>query len=398
MPSRRSASHVRPRPPSSGRPRLQPVKAEAPDRRRVRQHRGLEARRRRAPLVTRTLLALGVAILAAGTFLIASGGVGPALSALAAGFGTAIGRLTATPVPTQTFVPPTDSPRIAVPAEPFTNASVVDLAISVPVAALGEPGARVRIYLALEGLEPAPVVDVPVGTTSRMIVPFELTEGRNNISATLFLGEEESDQSPVVTYILDITPPRITVTSPKNGAAIETPQVRIKGSTQSRTDLVARNQSNGTSVSSAAEGDGSFELTLTLAPGTNEIEITGTDPAGNAGTSKLTLIQGSKEIRVRLAASTYRVNINKPPASIQLSVLATDPAGEPLVGATAFFTLQIPGLSPISNEVQTGPDGRAVFTTPLVGELATGGGIGTVLVSSDLYGQSTDRVTLDFVD
>jgi hypothetical protein len=397
MPSRNRSSHVRPRPPSSGRPRLQPVKTEAPDRRRVRQHRGLEARRRRAPLVTRTVLALGVAVLAAAAFLVASGGVGPVLSTLAAGFGNAMGKLTATPVPTQTLAPPADSPRIALPSEPFTNSTVVDLAITVPVAALGDPTSKVRIYLALEGLEPAPVVDVPVGTTSRMVVPFELTEGRNNISATLFRGAVESDHSPVVTYVLDVTPPKITVTSPKDGAAIETPQVRIKGTTQSRTDLVARNASNGTSISTAASGDGSFELTLTLAPGTNEIEITGIDPAGNTGASSLTILQGSNEVNVRLSSSSYRVNISKPPSSIQLSVVATDPAGEPLVGATAFFTLQIPGLSPISNELQTGPDGRAVFTTPLVGELVTGGGIGTVLVTSDLYGQSSDRVTLSFV-
>jgi hypothetical protein len=343
------------------------------------------------------MLALAVVVLAGGAFLIASGGVGPILSTLASGFGTAVGRLTATPVASQTLAPPTESPRIALPNEPFTNSPVVDLSVTVPVSALGDPTSKVRIYLALEGLEAAPVVDVPVGTTSRMVVPFELTEGRNNISATLFRGEEESDHSPILTYVLDVTPPKITVTSPRNNAAVEAQQVRIKGTTQSRTELVARNDSNGTSISSAADGDGSFELTLTLAPGSNEIEITGIDPAGNSGSSRLTIIQGSKELGVRLSSSTYRVNISKPPSSIQLSVVATDPAGEPLVGVTAFFTLQIPGLSPISNELQTGPDGRAVFTTPLVGELMTGRGIGTVLVSSDLYGQATDRVTLDFV-
>ena len=45
----------------------------------------------------------------------------------------------------------------------------------------------------------------------------------------------------------------------------------------------------------------------------------------------------------------------------------------------------------------TGLDGRAVFTTPLVGKLARGGGLGTVLITSDVYGTSTDRVTLTFV-
>lgn len=397
MASRRGSSHVRPRAPSSGRPKLQPVRAKAPDRHRLREHRGLDARRRRAPIVTRTFLALAIGALAVATFVVASGGIGPVLSALRAGFGSAFDNLTATASPGQATAPITTSPRIAVPAQPYTNVDTVDLSVTVPLEAVGDPTAKVRIYLALAGLEAAPVVDVPVGTTSRMVVPFKLTEGRNDISATLFRGSEESDPSPIVTYFLDLTKPKIAVTSPKDGAATKLAQVRILGTTQANTALVAKNAANGASVSSAAGSDGAFELTLPLAPGTNEIEITGTDPAGNIGTKTISVLQGSDEMNVRLSASTYRISVAHPPASIQLSVVVTDPGGDPLAGATAFFTLQIPGLAPISNQLTTGPDGRAAFTTPLVGELAVGGGIGTVLVSTDLYGQSTDRVTLSFV-
>jgi hypothetical protein len=115
------------------------------------------------------------------------------------------------------------------------------------------------------------------------------------------------------------------------------------------------------------------------------------------GQTTLKLLQGSKEMGVRLTASTYRISVAHHPSSLQLVVLVTDPAGLPLAGASAFFTLQIPGLAPISNELVTGGNGRAVFTTPLVGALTTGGGLGTVLVTSDLYGQSSDRVALTFV-
>ena len=396
MASRRD-SHVRPRPPSVGRPQIQPVKAAAPDRRRVRQHRGLDARRRRAPLVTRTVLALAVAVLAGGVFIFASGGIGPVLGTLASGFGSAFGRLTATSVPAESFIPPTDSPRITPPEQPYTNTKAVELEVSVPIEVLGDPTARVRIYLALEGLESAPVVDVPVGTTSRMIVPFDLEEGRNDISATLFRGAEESDVSPVVTWFLDLTKPKITLSSPKDGAAIKQREVEVKGKTQARSTLVARNERNGTSITSAANKDGAFEVALPLASGTNEIVLSVTDPAGNVATKKITVIQGSDELGARLTASRYNVSVSEPPASIQLVVVVTDPGGEPLEGATAFFSLQIPGLAPISNEVVTGPEGRAVFTTPLVGELETGEGDATVLVSHEEYGDSTDRVTLTFV-
>lgn len=395
MTSRRGPSHVRPRPPSSGR--TQPVKVAAPDRRRVRQHRGIDARRKRAPLATRTVMVLAIGALAVAAFVLASGGIGPVLSTLGAGIGSAFGRLTATPLPSATQLIPTDSPRIASPAQPYTNVAMVDLTVSVPLEVVGDPGAKVRIYLALEGLEPAPVVDVQVGTTSRMTVPFELTAGRNDITATLFRGDEESEPSPSVTYILDQDPPKITVTSPKNGAAVDTPEVTVKGTTQAGTTLVALNAANGTSISSAAAKDGTFEFGLVLGPGTNEITITGTDPAGNVGQTTLKLLQGSGKMSVRLSASSYRISVSKRPASLQLVVVVTDPSGAPLSGASAFFTIQIPGLAPISNQLTTGSDGRAQFTTPLVGTLTTGGGLGTVQVTSDLYGTSTDRVTLTFV-
>ena len=395
MTSRRGATHVRPRPPSSGRPKT--FKVAAPDRRRVRQHRGLSARRKRAPLATRTLLALSVVILAGVAFVAASGGIGPVLATLGSGFGAAVDRLLATPVPTQTDLPPTDSPRIAAPPQPFTNQASVDLSVSVPIEVVGDTAARVRIYLALEGLTAAPVVDVAVGTTSRMIVPLQLTPGRNDISATLFRGDEESEHSPIVTYFLDLEPPAIAVKSPKDGAAIDTHEVTVHGTTQANTSLVARNTGNGSSISTVANREGEFEFGLPLTPGRNDIEITGTDPAGNVGTTQLRLIQGSTDMSVRLSASTYRIDVSRHPSSLQLSVLVRDPSGEPLAGALAFFTLQIPGLAPISNELATGMDGRAIFTTPLVGTLSTGGGVGTVLVTHELYGQSTDRVTLTFV-
>jgi hypothetical protein len=269
--------------------------------------------------------------------------------------------------------------------------------VSVPVEALDDPTAKVRIYLALEGLQPAPVVDVQVETTSRIVVPFELTPGRNDISATLFRGEEESDHSPIVTWILDLEPPKISITRPKDGASIDKPEATIEGSTQAGTTLIARNAGNGASITTVAARDGAFEIGLPLVPGKNEIVITGTDPAGNVGSKSLTLVQGSTDMRVQLRASTYQISVRRHPSSLQLIVLVTDPSGDPLAGARAFFTLQIPGLAPISNELVTAVDGRAVFTTPLVGELSRGGGVGTVLVTHEDYGESTDRVTLTFV-
>lgn len=396
MSSRRS-THVRPRAASTGRPKLQPIKTSAPDRRRVRQHPGISSRRQRTPIVIRTGLVLAVVLLAGGVFLIASGGITAGLTAIAGSVGNAFNRLVATPVPTSTDLPPTNSPRISAPVQPYTNEASVDLDVSVPVAVLGDSTAKVRIYVALEGLDPAPLVDVPVGTTSRMIVPVTLTEGRNDLSATLFRGEEESEHSPIVTWVLDLTPPKISISSPKDGASVNTPNATIKGSTQAGSTIIVRNPANSASITALAARDGGFEISLPLVPGENQVQINVTDPAGNTAEKTLKLKQGSTKMHVRLTASLYTISVRRHPPSLQLTVLVTTPKGNPLAGARAFFTLQIPGLAPISNELFTGIDGRARFTTPLVGTLQKGTGNATVLVSQDTYGESTDRISLTFV-
>jgi len=397
MTSRRGAAHVRPRPPSSGRP-PQAIKVRAPDRRRIRQRRGLDERRPRAPLVTRTLLALSVGLLAAAALLVATGGIGPILSTLGAGFQSAIGRLSFTPVPIESGLPLADSPRIATPEQPYTNQDTVNVDISVPADAVGDPAAKVRVYLALEGLEPAPVGEWPVGATGHLIVPLELTEGRNAVSATLVRSAtEESEPSPIVIWILDLKPPRIAIASPEDGADIDTRDAIIRGSSQAGSTLVARNDTNSASITTVAADDGSFEFQLPLAPGKNQIEITATDPAGNQRSKELQLVQGSTEMRVNLRASLYTISVKHHPSALQLIVVVDDPTGDPIEGARAFFTLQIPGLAPISNELLTDADGRAIFTTPLIGKLSVGGGVATVLVTDDTYGEKTDRVTLQFV-
>ena len=397
MTSRRGAAHVRPHPPSSGRP-PQTVKLPAPDRRRVRQHRGLDARRPRAPLVPRTLLALSVALLAAVAFVVASGGIGPMLSTLGAGLQSAIDRLSASAAPIQSGLPQADSPHIASPAQPYTGQRNINIDVTVPAEAVGDPAAKVRVYLALEGLEAAPVGEWPVGETGHLIVPMELTEGRNAISATLVRSAtEESEHSPIVIWILDLKPPRIAIASPEDGADIDTPDAIIRGTTHAGSTLVARNDANSASISTVAARDGSFEFQLPLAQGDNDIEITATDPAGNKRSKQLHLVQGSTEMRINLRSSLYTISVKHHPSSLQLVVLVTDPTKDPIEGARAFFTLQIPGLAPISNELLTGPDGRAIFTTPLIGDLSVGGGVATVLVSDETYGDKTDRVTLNFV-
>jgi glucodextranase-like protein len=394
--SRGRTAHVRRRPPSTGRP-VKSVKAARPATQRVRQHRGLDGRRRRLPLPTRLLLALSVAALGLAVFLTATGGLGPIVGTLGAGFANAINRLVATPVPTESIVVATNSPIISRPEQAYTNERQLTLRITVPNDVVGDQDAKIRIYLALKGLKAAPIQDVEIGGSATNLVTVDLTKGQNDFTATIIRSGVESESSPVVTVFLDQDAPKVTIKAPKDASTVDTPDVTITGTTEPKATLTARNDANAASVTVAANTDGTFQILLPLESGANTIHIDATDLAGNTSATDLTYTQGSGQMTANLSASTYLISISHPPSQLRVTVIVHDPAGAPLAGATAAFTITIPGLLPISGTAVTGADGRASFSTPLIGKMNVGGGQVVVLVTNAVFGSTTDRVALTFV-
>ncbi|MBA3877763.1 MAG: hypothetical protein C0498_12730 [Anaerolinea sp.] len=257
----------------------------APDAYRLKQARGLDRRRRGLPMPARVLLVVAVVALGGAVFATATGGIGSLVRALGTSLSGFVDDITATPTPSSTPFVVADAPVLASPTEPYTNQPRVDLEVTVPDGFVGDSAVRVRIYLTLEGQAPAPIAETPVGSTIRLVVPVDLTPGRNDFSATIVEAGIESEASPIVTFILDTEPPKFVLSAPKNGETINRPNVVITGTTQPRTTLLARNEANGTSISGQAGADGAFTLDLPLGPGSNGIRLTGTDPAGNQGDS-----------------------------------------------------------------------------------------------------------------
>jgi hypothetical protein len=397
MTSRRGRiSHVRPRPPSSGRaPDTSRIKT--PDPYRVRQYRGLDARRRATPAPARFSLAVAILALGVVAFVTASGNIGPLAAAFGTGFSGVVSILTASAAPQASEVVATTSPIIASPANEYTNQPTVELKVTLPPGVAGSEDAKVRMYLALEGVAPTAIAEVPIGSTTRLSVLVDLTAGRNDFTATIIRQGAESEQSPVVTYILDQDPPAITLSAPTDGATLADTTVAITGTTEPGTNLIARNEANGTSATALAGTDGAFSMSLPLVTGPNGIRIDATDRASNTGNVVLSVLQGSGQLAATLSASSYRISVAAPPAAIQLTVVVIDPSGAPLEGASAYFTLQVPGLAPISNELITGADGRAVFTAQFVGGMTAGSGAATVVVTHPTYGQTTSGVAIAFV-
>ena len=392
-------SQVRPRPPSTGRPAPVRVRPVAPTSTRLAPHRRIE-RRRGLPIVIRLALVVGVVALGGLVLWTAGGGLSFVAASLGGTFGGIVDDLTATRAPTSTPTVIADAPTVVAPAEAYTRAETVDVSVMIPAAIAGSDDHRVVLYVTLPEQAPVEVADATVGRTSTVLLPdVPLAEGRNDFHATIDGPGGESEASPVVTYVLDKNRPRITLTSPKDGAVVNRESVKVTGKTQGRSTVVVRNEANGATASTTAENDGTFELSVRLRAGTNGITITATDPAGNERSETVTVRRGSGELRASLSGSAYRFRMARLPDDVEFRVVVTDPDGRPLAGATVLFTITVPGLEAIvSSQLTTGGDGSAVFRTRIAKGATEGTGLATVLVETDEFGDITDRQVLTVVE
>ena len=339
-------------------------------------------------------LGIGVLVVAAGVLYVGAGGLGVVVGALGGTISTFVRGVTATPVPSATIGLVPDAPKIESPTEPYTNQPQVDLSITIPSNLAGNPDYSVKIYLALKDQAPAPVDQKPLSPTPRMIIPVTLTEGVNDFSVTLVGPAGESEQSPLVRWILDRKAPAVRLTSPKDGALINRKAVTLEGRTQGRSTINARNVQTGDAVGGTAGADGTFSVSLPLANGTNQIHLAVTDPAGNTKTLDLTVRRGSGKLRASIASSIYSVSQKNLPYDIQLTVLVDDPDGRPLAGAHVTFTLSIPGIPTVRGDSTTDAEGRAVFRTRIPKGASRGGGSAAVLVRTDQFGKTSDETVI----
>jgi bacillopeptidase F len=350
------------------------------------------------PLAVRVALLAAVATLA----LVVVATLGGVMPRVVSGIGTTLGGIAgnvfATPEPVETVPVIPAPPSLSSPDNPYTKKPTAVVSGAVPAEVVGRPGYSIRIYVTLPDQEPTAVRDVAIGETSAFQVedvPLEV--GRNDVSATLVGPGGESDPSPVVTYVYDKSKPKITVTSPKNGATVNGPVAKIRGKTQGRSRVVARNEANGTAATAEAADDGTFKLAVPLSAGRNAIALTATDLAGNVSTAVLTVRRGSGDLTLALTASAYRVSAARLPRAIELRAQVTDPNARALPGQTVTFTLSIPGVPTITGEDTTDGSGRATFRTTIPKGATVGAGLATALVSTREYGDASDKTSIAIV-
>jgi hypothetical protein len=351
------------------------------------------------PLPARLMLGLAVVALGAVILYASTGQLGKVVSGFGSSLSGFITKFTASAAPSASPVAKlSGSPSLVPPTEAYTNNPMVDLSGAIPSEVAGNAAYKIRIYQNLKDQPPSLIRELPVGATPEFTVPgVILQKGVDYFTATLVGPGGETHPSPAVQYVYDTSKPKIAVTAPLNNATINGTSVTITGTTQSRTVVVARNEANGASATGTAGPDGTFTITLALEAGTNGITLTGTDPAGNIGTSILSVLRGSGVLTASLTPSAYQYRASHLPQPVTLTALVTDPNGHPVNGATVTFTLSIPGIAPITQDTTTDGAGTAVFQTTVPKGATPGNGLATILVTAKHLGTVSARAVIAVV-
>lgn len=329
--------------------------------------------------------------------------VSGALPRVVADIGTAFGgfadNIFATATPPPRVVPAPGAPRLVPPASPHTNKATVTLLGTVPSEVAGRRDHVVRVYLTVPEQSAVVVGEVAVGETPSFAVrDIPLQEGPNYLAATIVGPGGESEESLVVTYRLDTSKPEMTITSPRDGATVDAETVTLRGETQARATVMARNEANGTTATSAAGSDGTFSIDLPLSPGVNGILLAATDPAGNVGTAVFSVRRGLGTLTVSISASAYRISAADLPRDVEIRAAVADPGGAALREEVVTFSLTLPGVPAITGEGVTDADGTATFRTTIPAGATLGSGLATAFVSSARHGDASARISITIVE
>jgi hypothetical protein len=390
-------SQVRPRPPSSGRPVPAKVRPASPSPTRLARHRRIE-RRRGLPLVAKLLLGSSVVVLGGLMLVVGMGAVGPVVSSAVKSFGglvASVGNTVSSQAPASSGSI-SDAPTLDPPDQPYTNASAVNITAHVPASVAGQGGYTLRLWVTGPSTAATVVTEVPIGQTSVLVIPnVALVKGKNDFQATVVGPAGESAKSAIVSWILDVSKPAVQVISPANGSAITTDTTVVKGKTQAASSVRIQDAANGATTTVVSDKNGLFSATIAIASGSNQITVTVTDPAGNTNAATITVTRGTGKLKVALTSTAYQFQASKLPTKITLTAVVTGADGHRLAGASALFTVSVPGLQAIvSSPVTTNSSGVATFSTSIPKGAMAGSGLATVLITTSGTQTATDRAVL----
>jgi hypothetical protein len=342
--------------------------------------------------------AVAIFVLAWVCLAVGVGVVGPAASSIVKGFGSMVAGIThinTSPAPTASGTP-SGAPVIDPPDTTIVNVGTVDLTVRVPSAVVGQAGYKCRLYVSVQNAAPVKVTEAPIGGTSTMVFSsVALAKGQNSFTATVAGPAGESAASQPVVITLDVSKPKIAISSPKNGASVTGTSLTVKGTTQAASEVRILNDANGATANATADDVGAFSAKIAIASGPNNLTVTVTDPAGNDSTTTITVSKGSGQLRATLTSSAYTFTAKKLPATITLTTVVVGADGKPSPGATALFTISVPGLpAVVSSPIVTDATGTATFSTTIPKGAMAGSGVADVLITMPNGKQTTAKASL----
>ena len=141
--------------------------------------------------------------------------------------------------------------------------------------------------------------------------------------------------------------------------------------------------------------DGLFTLSLGISTGTNEITITGTDPAGNVKELLLTVRRGSGRLTAVLGSSAYRLSIARPATGPDPHRRGLRSRWQSARRRRHHVHPEHPGHPDGHRRTsQTDDAGRATFTTAVPVGADPGQGSATILLSSEEFGSTQDYTVI----
>jgi hypothetical protein len=154
----------------------------------------------------------------------------------------------------------------------------------VKIAGFAQPGLEVILYI--NGAEFERKLVSESGTFNFDKVG--LTEGENTAYAyTTTARELQSEQSKTYTVVVDMTNPKVTLDSPKEGEVFRGQSQRITTFSGSVSELGSKVYIGERMV--IVQSDGKFSLPYQLIEGDQEVQIKAVDKAGNEGMSSIKL-------------------------------------------------------------------------------------------------------------
>ena len=133
-----------------------------------------------------------------------------------------------------------------------------------------------------------------------------LSDGSHTVEVSASDHDGNAATAKSTSFTVDTVPPTLNVTAPSDGLITNSSSVTVKGTTNDATSspVTITIKLNGADQGAVTVSSGSFSKTLTLAEGSNTMEVTATDAAGKTSTVTRTITLDTSVPTIQSASIT----------------------------------------------------------------------------------------------